>query len=132
MIARILTAVALAVSGAVHAMLYAHGYSHISVVGPAFLTQASVSVALAVLIVAGGPAWLCWLGALLSAGTLVAFGLSRTVGFAGFVERGWSPSPETMISVAAQVVAVCAVGATAWRARAHRQAGARNASSVAA
>ena len=48
----------LAVSGVIHAYLYIHGYRDIPTVGPAFLVQASVFCALAVLILAGGPGWL--------------------------------------------------------------------------
>jgi hypothetical protein len=58
-------AVALAVSGISHAYLYIHGYRHIPTIGTAFVAQASVSFAVAALILVGGPAWLggprpCW------------------------------------------------------------------------
>jgi hypothetical protein len=129
-ITRLVLALSLAVSGVVHAMLYAHGYRHIPVVGPAFLIQAAVFIALAILIAAGGPSWFWWLAAMLSAGTLVAFGLSRTVGFAGFVEHGWNPAPQAAVSVVAQLVVVVTAGLAGWRARARRQAGARNACSA--
>ena len=45
----------LAVSGVIHAYLYIHGYNHVPTVGPAFLLQASMFCALAVLVLAGGP-----------------------------------------------------------------------------
>jgi len=45
----------LAVSGVIHAYLYIHGYNHLPTVGPAFLVQASMFCALAVLVLAGGP-----------------------------------------------------------------------------
>ena len=99
-------AVALAVSGVSHAYLYIHGYRHIPNIGPAFLLQASVSCAVAVLIVVGGPGWLRWAAAALSAGSLGAFALSRTVGLLGFTERGWQPAPHAAISVIAEVLAV--------------------------
>jgi hypothetical protein len=128
---RLVVAAALAASGVVHAILFVHGYRHIPVVGPAFLVQSSVFVALGILVATGGPDWLAWLGAALSAGTLVAFCLSRTVGFAGFVERGWSPAPESAISVVAQLVVVFAAGLAGRRAFVRRQSGARNACSAA-
>ena len=103
---RIGIAVALAVSGVSHAYLYIHGYQHIPTIGVAFLVQASISFAIAVLIVAGGPGWLQWVAAVLAAGSLVAFGLSRTVGLLGFSERGWQPSPHAALSVVAELLTV--------------------------
>jgi hypothetical protein len=99
-------AAALAVSGVGHAYLYIHGYRHIPNIGPAFLLQASVSCAVAVLIVVGGPAWLRWAAAAMAAGSLVAFALSRTVGVLGFTERGWQPAPHAAISAVAEVLTV--------------------------
>ncbi|WP_224125868.1 hypothetical protein, partial [Mycobacterium avium] len=97
-------AASLALSAVSHAYLYVHGYQRIPAIGTGFLVQASVSLAIALLIVAGGPAWLRWAGAAMAAGSLVAFALSRTVGLFGFSERGWDPSPHAAISVAAEVV----------------------------
>ena len=48
----------LAVSGVIHAYLYVNGYRHIPTIGNAFLVQAGAFVALAILILAGGPGWL--------------------------------------------------------------------------
>jgi hypothetical protein len=103
---RIGIAATLAASGISHAYLYIHGYRHIPTIGTAFLVQASLSFALAALILAGGPAWLRWAGAMLAGGSLVAFGLSRTVGLFGFSEQGWQPSPHAAISVVAEVLTV--------------------------
>jgi hypothetical protein len=103
----------LAASGVVHAYLYIHGYRHIPTIGPAFLLQASVFCALAVLILVGGPGWLRLAGALGAAGSLIAFALSRTVGLFGFTEHGWQPSPYAVISVVAEAFTVVLVGATA-------------------
>lgn len=99
-------AAALAVSGVSHAYLYIHGYGHIPNIGTAFLVQASVSCAIAVLLATGGPAWLGWAAAALAAGSLAAFTLSRTVGVLGFSERGWQPAPHAAISLAAEVLTV--------------------------
>ena len=52
---RLAMAAALAVSGISHAYLYVHGYQHIPTIGTAFVVQASVSFALALLILIGGP-----------------------------------------------------------------------------
>ena len=102
---RIALAVAVAVSGVSHAYLYVHGYHHIPLIGTAFLVQAGMSFALALLILIGGPWWLRWVAAALSGGALVAFALSRTVGLFGFSETGWQPSPHAAISVVAELVA---------------------------
>jgi hypothetical protein len=99
----------LAVSGVIHAYLYIHGYHYIPTVGPAFLLQASVFCALAVLILVGAPDWLSWAGAALSVGTLIAFALSRTVGLFGFNERGLQPSPYAAVSLITEVLTVAFV-----------------------
>ena len=105
-LSRIGIAAAVAISGVSHAYLYIHGYQHIPTIGTAFLVQASVSLALAALILAGGPAWLRWVAAMLAGGSLVAFGLSRTVGLFGFSEQGWQPSPHAAIDVVAELLVV--------------------------
>jgi hypothetical protein len=117
---RLMISASLAVSGVVHAYLWATGYSGIPTVGPAFLLQASVFSALAVLILVGGPTWLEVLGALGAAGSLVAFALSRTVGLFGFIETGWEPSPYTWISVVTELATVVLVGAVLVRGRSRR------------
>lgn len=103
---RLALALALAVSAASHAYLYIHGYQHIPKIGTAFLVQASVSAALAVLIIGGGPWWLDWVAAAVAGGSLAAFALSRTVGLFGFTERGWDPAPHAAITVVAEALCV--------------------------
>jgi hypothetical protein len=116
---RVAIAAMLAVSGVIHADLYIHGYRHIPTVGPAFLLQASLFCALAVLIALGAPDWFSWAAAVLSVGTLIAFALSRTVGLFGFTERGLQPSPQAAVSLITEVltVALVAVFVLARRAR---------------
>jgi hypothetical protein len=99
-------AAALAVSRISHAYLYIHGYQHIPMIGAAFVLQASVSLAVAALIVIGGPGWLHWAAATVAGGALVAFVLSCTVGLFGFSEQGWQPSPHAAISVVAELLTV--------------------------
>jgi hypothetical protein len=109
-------AASLGVSAAVHAYLYVHGYRYIPTIGTAFLFQASVSFAVALLILVGGPGWLRWAAAALAGGSLVAFTLSRTVGVFGFSERGWDPSPHAAISVGVEVLTVLLwAGTVSWR-----------------
>jgi hypothetical protein len=114
LIFRVGIAAALAVSGFGHAYLYVHGYRVIPHVGDAFLVQSSACFAVAVLLIVGGPTWLRWAAALLAAGSLVAFAMSRTIGIFGFTERGWQPSPHAAVSLAAELLTVvlCAVWAS--------------------
>nr|WP_244193464.1 hypothetical protein [Mycobacterium nebraskense] len=113
---RIGFAASLVVSGASHAYLYVHGYRHIPDIGAAFLVQASVSFAIALLVLLGGPAWLRWAGAGLAGGSLVAFALSRTVGLNGFLERGWEPAPHAALTVGAEALTVLLWGLSVrWR-----------------
>jgi len=72
-----------------------------------------VFCALAVLILAGGPAWMQHVAAIGAAGSLVAFALSRTAGLFGFTETGWQPSPYAAITVVAEVLTLLLVGTTA-------------------
>jgi hypothetical protein len=111
---RYLTAVLLAVSGYVHADLYLHGYRVIPLVGPAFLLQASGSFAIAVLLVVGNNLLVRLAAAGLAAGALAGFVMSRTVGIGTFVEQGFDPAPQALISVLAEV-AVLALLVVAWR-----------------
>ena len=99
-------AVSLAVGAASHSYLYVHGYQHIPTIGTGFLIQASVSFALAVLILVGGPGWLHGAAAAVAGGSVAAFVLSRTVGLFGFLEVGWEPSPYAASSVVAEVLTV--------------------------
>lgn len=96
-------AAALATSGYIHAQLYVTGYRFIHVVGVLFLLQASASFALAALLLVGGPVYLRLAAAGAAAGALGGFAASRTVGVFGFTERGWQPSPQSLLSVLVEV-----------------------------
>ena len=100
---RIASAATLAVSGYIHAQLYVTGYRFIHVVGVLFLLQASASFAVAALVLVGGPVLLRLAAAGAAAGALGGFAASRTVGVFGFTERGWQPSPQSLISVLVEV-----------------------------
>lgn len=112
---RLVIAAAMLSSGLLHAYLYVHGYGHIPSVGTGFLVQASVFCAVGVLLAVGAPRWFGWASGLLSAGALVAFALSRTVGLFGFVETGLEPVPYAVLSVVAEAVAVLTAGVWAVR-----------------
>lgn len=103
---RIALTVSLAVSGYTHSRLYIVGYQYIPSIGLAFLVQAGAFFAMSVLIIVGAPNWMVTAAGLGSAGTLVAFALSRTIGLFGFSEHGWDPAPYAMLSVLTELAAV--------------------------
>lgn len=103
---RVATGAALTTSGYIHAQLYVTGYRFIHVVGVLFLLQAGASFALAALLLIGGPLWIRLGAAGAAAGALGGFAASRTVGVFGFTERGWEPSPQSLISVLVEVAAL--------------------------
>ena len=111
---RYVTAVLLALSGYIHADLYLHGYQVIPLVGPAFLLQASGSFAIAVLLLFGNALIPRLAAAGLAVGALAGFVVSRTVGIGTFIEHGFDPAPQALISVLAEV-AVLALLVVAWR-----------------
>jgi hypothetical protein len=104
---RALTAIATAVTGYVHAYLYAGaGYRVIHVVGPGFLVLSSGAFAVAVLLLAGGSPVLRLGAAGVAVGALGGFAASRTVGVFGFTERGLDPAPQALISLISEVGAL--------------------------
>lgn len=86
---RLLAALAVLVSAAVHLYLWADGMRDVDVVGPGFLLNAVGGAVIAVLLVA----WRHWVPAFLALGfglsTLGAFAVSATVGLFG-VQESWS------------------------------------------
>lgn len=97
--ARIASAICLAGTGFMHAQLYVHGYRAIPVIGPTFLLQGAGALAVGLLLLFAGPLVLR-LGAVgLSGGALIGFILSRTVGVFGFIEKGFDPQPQALLSL---------------------------------
>jgi hypothetical protein len=106
-VARVVAAAMLATSAYIHAELYLnHGYRYIHVIGPAFLLQASAGFAVALLLLVTGSPVIRLLAIGVAFGALGGFVMSRTVGVAGFTERGFTPSPEAVISVAVELSAI--------------------------
>lgn len=99
---RVATAATLTESGYLHAKLYVDGYRFIHDVGVMFLLQASVSFAVAALLLLGGPPVLRLVAAGTAAGALTGFVASRTVGVFGFTEHGFQPHPQALLSVLAE------------------------------
>jgi hypothetical protein len=118
------TAALVATGGYVHLCLYRHGYRAIPKIGVGFLLQAVTSaVVVAALLV--GPHVVGRLAhvtdgladtltrataAVLAAGTLVAFALSRTShGLFNFRERGLEPAPQALLALVSEVAVLTAV-----------------------
>jgi hypothetical protein len=104
---RVLTAVATAVTGYVHADLYLNGgYRVIPTIGPSFLVLSSGAFAVAALLLIGTSPVLRLGAAGIAVGALGGFVLSRTVGVFGFTERGFQPHPQALISLVSELGAL--------------------------
>ena len=104
MMVRVVAAVAVLVSAAVHLYLWGEGVREDDLVGPAFMLNAVGGAVIAVLLLV----WRHWVPALLAIGfglsTLTAFVISATVGLFGFESTwgGW----EVWTAAVAEVVAI--------------------------
>ncbi len=115
MLVRMLTAVAVLVSGAVHLKLWFDGFRDIAVIGPSFLLNAAAGLVIAALLVG----WRHWVPLLLAAGfgaaTLGAFVVSATVGLFG-VHEVWTGGP-VLTAAASEVVAIAGAAVAFGRER---------------
>jgi hypothetical protein len=111
-----LSALLIAAGGYVHLCLYRHGYRTIPKIGVGFLLTVIVSgiLALALLVLRRHANRLARLaGMALSAGTLVAFAISRTpAGLFNFREVGFQPSPQAALAVVTEGSALLLLMAT--------------------
>jgi hypothetical protein len=111
-----LSALLIAAGGYVHLCLYRRGYRTIPKIGVAFLLTVIASGVLAVglVLLRGLPNRLARLGGIaLSAGTLVAFGISRTPGgLFNFHEVGFQPAPQAALAVITEASALFLLSAT--------------------
>jgi len=86
---RVGAGVGVLVAGGTHLWLYFHGY-RASSVGPAFLTDAALSLVVGLLVLVRASRGAAWAGSALCAAALLAYALARTVGLFGFVETTWT------------------------------------------
>lgn len=93
----------LATSGIIHLQLYLNGYRAIPGIGPAFLLQACGCLVVTLPLLLTSRVVLRLAAAALTAGALVGFILSRTIGVLGFVEYGLQPAPQALISVLVEI-----------------------------
>ena len=105
MLLRVLTALAVLVSGIVHFDLWLDGFRDLSVIGPAFMLNAVAGVVIAVLVVV----WRHWVPLFLAVGfgasTLGAFIISTTVGLFG-INESWTGVPVWIAAISEAAAAV--------------------------
>jgi hypothetical protein len=94
-----------AASGAIHLHLYTVGYRAIPTIGPLFLLQGVVSIAVAVCAAALRRVWTMLLGASWMLATLAGFLISVNFGLFGFQDtfRGFNQ----VVSFVVELIAVC-------------------------
>lgn len=107
---RITAAGALLVGGLVHLQLYFDGYRSIDTIGPSFLLNAIASGAVAAAVAVRKERLVRLAGIGVAAGTLVAFALSRRGdGLFDFREQGLAPSPQAVLALVVEIVAIVAL-----------------------
>ncbi len=112
-IVRLVAAAAVLVGGLVHLQLYFSGYRDIPDVGRSFVLKGVVSVVIAGALVVRRDVVVRLAAAALAASTLIALAVSRTeLGVFGFQERGLEPSPQTIITIIAEVIVLLAIAIT--------------------
>jgi len=116
-ITRLAAAAFLLVAGGIHLQLWRTGYRGIPYIGPLFLANVVVSVALVMAVLRRVDAGVTVAGMAFSAASLLALVLSRTTGLLGFTERAW-----THLAVQATTAEIGAAVALAVALTARRQA----------
>jgi hypothetical protein len=86
---RIVAASLVATAAAIHLYLWFDYFHRVHIVGPLFLANAAVGIAIAVALAANGRVLVLLTGAGYAAGTLVAFAVSARWGLFGYRERFW-------------------------------------------
>lgn len=100
------TAVLVTIGGVIHLQLWLGGYRGIPFIGPWFLANVVASAVIAAAIVATADRRVTLAGLVLSAASLTALVLSRTVGLAGFLETTWTD--QALAATGAELGAVVA------------------------
>jgi hypothetical protein len=107
LLVRLPAAVLLLVGGLVHLDLWWSGYRGIPYIGPLFFVNAVMSALIALALVARSDRRVTLPGMAIASGSLVAFGLSRTVGLFGFMEAAWTPA--AFRTIAAEIGTIVAI-----------------------
>jgi hypothetical protein len=112
----VLTAIAVAASGAIHLYLWDIAYRHVATLGPLFLVQAFSSLVVALALIAIRKAFVLALAFALMIGTLLGFVLVLTTGLFGFhlgVVSGWAYL--TMGAECLAVALIAVIASILWR-----------------
>ena len=110
---RLAAATALLVGGLVHLQLYFDGYRSINRIGPSFLANAIASGVVAAAVAVRKDWFVRLAGIAVAVGTLVAFVLSRRGdGLFNFREQGLAPSPQALVALVVEIVAILALAAS--------------------
>jgi hypothetical protein len=112
----VLTAIAVAASGAIHLYLWDIAYRHVATLGPLFLVQAFSAFVVALAIIATRKAVVLALAFALMIGTLLGFVLVLTTGLFGFhlgFVSGWAYL--TMGAECLAVALIAVIANTLWR-----------------
>jgi plastocyanin len=110
---RIVAAIALLIGGLVHLQLYFEGYRSIDKIGPSFLLNAIASGVIAAALVARREWFVRLAGIGVAAGTIGAFIISRQGdGLFDFREQGLNPSPQAIIALVVEIVAIVTLAAS--------------------
>lgn len=113
--ARLTAAGAVLVGGLVHLQLYFDGYRSLpdANLGRSFVLNGVASIVIAALLVMGRDALVRLAGLAVTISTLAAFVISRQgEGIFGLRENGLSPSPQALIALVAELIALGALAAT--------------------
>ncbi len=106
-IARLAAAAFVLAGGLIHLQLWQDGYREIPVIGPWFVANAVISVALVVALLARANVPVAVASVVFSVTSLAALVMSRTVGLFGFTERAWTDA--SVQAGAAELGAIVAV-----------------------
>jgi plastocyanin len=110
---RIVAALALLIGGLVHLQLYFEGYRSIDKIGPSFLLNAIASGVVAAALVARRDWFVRLAGIGVALGTIGAFIISRQGdGLFDFREQGLNPSPQAIIALVVEIVAIVTLAAS--------------------
>lgn len=89
-ISRLCAVTFVVIGGLVHLELWRTGYRSLPNVGTAFLANVVLAGVIGLAVLIRNNRWVNLAGIAFSIGSLVALGLSRTVGFLGFTEKTWT------------------------------------------
>jgi hypothetical protein len=118
---RLAAAILLGAGGVMHFDLWREGYRHIPRIGPLFMANFVMSIALAGALAVSRRRSFAVAGIALAVGSLAALVLSRTIGVLGFTEMIWTPQAiNTLLSEVGVIVALGPVLILQFRA-AHRR-----------